>query len=188
MIKEFQYDLLVELLEWYDVVSQDLRKALRPLLKVKEYQSTQIIKHAGEREKYVWFILSGYMRFIRPANGKYAERTVRFSFPGSITSEGNPFSSPKTNLDIEVLKGSLLVQIEISALLNLSAQFEELERMANAIEDNAIGWDLIESRCKKAKDKKTFYQEYKSDHPDLFLAYPHEQILDYLRICDNSYC
>lgn len=187
MIDNIRYDLLIGQLDWYGYVDQGLRKALRPLLKLVEYPSTQIIKKAGEAEKYVWFILDGYIRFIRPARGKYPARTGRFSFPGAITSEGNPFGQYKNRSDIEVLQGSLLAQIEIAALLKLSARFTELKKIADGIEDNTYTWGLIEYHCAKAKGKKAFYQEYKSDHPDLFKVYPHEQILDYLRIYDNSY-
>ncbi|KQM65204.1 hypothetical protein ASE74_10050 [Pedobacter sp. Leaf216] len=187
MIDNIQYDLLIGQLDWYGYVSPGLRKVLRPLLKLVEYQSTQIIKNAGEAEKYIWFILDGYIRFVRPARGEYPARTVRFSFPGAITSEGNPFGQYQNRSDIEVLKGSLLVQVEIAAILKLSARFMELKKIADGIEDNTHTWGLIEYHCRKAKGKKAFYEEYRSDHPDLFKAYPHEQILDYLLIYDNSY-
>jgi hypothetical protein len=187
MIDNIQYDPLIRQLDWYGYVGPGLLKALRPLLKLVEYQSTQIIKKAGEAEKFIWFILDGYIRFIRPSRGKYPARTVRFSFPGAITSEGNPFGQYKNRCNIEVLQGSLLAQIEIAALLKLRSRFTELKKIADGIEDNTRTWGLIEYHCRKAKGKKAFYEEYRSDHPDLFKFYPHEQILDYLRIYDNTY-
>nr|WP_315419982.1 hypothetical protein [uncultured Pedobacter sp.] len=187
MIDNIQYNLLIEQLDWYGYVSAGLRRALRPLLKLEEYESTQVIKKAGEPEKYIWFILDGYIRFIWPAHEKYPARTIRFSFPGAITSEGNPFGQYKNRSDIEVLQGSLLVKVEIDAILKLSTRFTELKIIADGIEDNTCTWGLIEYYCGRAKGRKAFYEEYRSDHPGLFSAYPHEQILDYLRIYDNRY-
>lgn len=188
MIDEVFFERLQQrILDFYPVRAH-CSEALRSVLRVYHYPKTEFLIRSGKKPLSAWFILEGYVREIIQGDLMAIGHTSWFWFPGDFVFAYPVFFNQKETIsDIEVLAGSILLEISYSDLTVLKINHEDISLL---IEEIRFYYEM--ARFTHSEDLfllsgKQRYQKFYQAHPALFNVARQKDIASFLGIKDIGF-
>lgn len=133
-ISDASFELLIQKMEGFLVLSTRFKRLLRPMLFEISYDKGVRILNFGQSQKVVWFMLSGLAREIDVDRLTLKERTLWFftAYSFLYTTPGF-FSQEPSEQIIEILQDTHLIFISYENWAKLNAMFEEANLVTEKI-------------------------------------------------------
>lgn len=150
------------------------------------FQKNSVIEEEGKVPKYLYYIVSGYLRLYH-YNESGEEVTTHINCPpGFFTSYSNFISQQKSNEKVECIKACELLRItkdDLDKLINESPAIKDFSIM---VFQQSIGYNENRSRELATLSAEQRYRKLMTEQPDILRHVPIAQIASFLGMKPES--
>jgi CRP-like cAMP-binding protein len=150
------------------------------------YQKNSVIEEEGKVPKYLYYIVSGYLR-IYHYNESGEEVTTHINCPpGFFTSYSNFISKQKSNENVECITACELLRITKDDLDNLINESPAIKDFSIMVFQQSIGYNEKRSRELATLSAEQRYRKLMTEQPDILNHVPIAQIASFLGMKPES--
>jgi CRP-like cAMP-binding protein len=150
------------------------------------YQKNSVIEEEGKVPKYLYYIVSGYLR-IYHYNESGEEVTTHINCPpGFFTSYSNFISMQKSNENVECITACELLRITKEDLDNLIDESPAIKDFSIMVFQQSIGYNEKRSRELATLSAEQRYRKLMTEQPDILNHVPIAQIASFLGMKPES--
>jgi len=150
------------------------------------YPRNRIIEEAGKKAKYLYFVISGYVRLFQyDENGN--ENTTHINCPpGFISSYTSYTQQIPSDLNVECITDCELLRISRSNLDRLQQESSKMKDFSIAIFQQSLAYNEQRSRDLATLTAEQRYQKLLKEHPDILHHVPLQYIASFLGMKPES--
>lgn len=180
------HDPLIQLISSYVKLTADeialLGEAFEPVLVPRN----RILEVAGKKTKYLYFVISGYVRLFQyDDNGN--ENTTHINCPpGFITSYTSYIRQSSSDLNVECITDCELLRITKPNLDRLQQESSKIKDFSMIIFEQSLTYNESRSRDLATLTAEQRYQKLLKLHPDLLQNVPLQYIASFLGMKPES--
>jgi len=150
------------------------------------YPPNRIVEEAGKRAKFLYFVISGYMRLFQyDENGN--ENTTHINCPpGFITSYTSYIRQTPSDLNVECITDCELLRISKPNLDRLQQESSKMKDFSIAIFEQSLAYNEGRSTDLATLTAEQRYQKLLREHPDILHHVPLQYIASFLGMKPES--
>jgi CRP-like cAMP-binding protein len=150
------------------------------------YPRNRIIEEAGKKPKYLYFVISGYMRLFQyDENGN--ENTSHINCPpGFITSYSSYIQQTPSDQNVECITDCELLRISRPDLDRLHRESGAMKDFSIAVFEQSLAYNERRSMDLATLTAEQRYQKLLREHPDMLHHVPLQYIASFLGMKPES--
>lgn len=150
------------------------------------FPKNSVIEEEGKVPKYLYYIVSGYLRLYH-YNESGEEVTTHINCPpGFFTSYSNFISQQKSNEKVECITACELLRITKDDLDSLINESPAMKDFSITVFQQSIGYNENRSRELATLSAEQRYRKLMTEHPDILQHVPIAQIASFLGMKPES--
>ena len=180
------HDTLIQLISRYVKLTDADIALCNELWEPVLYPRNRIIEEAGKKTKYLYFVISGYIRlFHYDEHGN--ENTTHINCPpGFITSYSSYIQQTPSDLNVECITDCELLKISRSNFDRLQQESSKMKDFSIAIFEQSLGYNERRSRDLATLTAEQRYQKLLKENPDMLQHIPLQYIASFLGMKPES--
>ena len=133
MVQEEHFLFLIDRLSSLNILSAAFIKDLRTGISERTYSRNQYVLSEGQEQSGLWFIANGFAREVSSSLIIPHGMTSWFWFSGGVIFQNGFFGNQKSLVDIEIYRGTTVLEISNTLLKILSDKYTEVPLLAEAL-------------------------------------------------------
>ena len=177
---------LIRLISQYVKLTDDDIALCKELFEPVLYPRNRILEEAGKKTKYLYFVITGYMRLFQyDENGN--ENTTHINCPpGFITSYTSYIQQTHSDLNVECITDCELLRISRPNFNRLHQESSKMKDFSIAVFEQSLAYNEDRSRDLATLTAEQRYQKLLKEHPDILHHVPLQYIASFLGMKPES--
>ena len=167
-----------------EAVWTDFRQHWQPVV----FKRKTILTAAGEKERYLYFVLEGIQRAFYQGNTDRQEATIVFTYPPSLSGAADSFlTQTPSAFYLETLTASRLLRMGRDTYMELCEKHPSLKELTLQIMAQTLKGLLqrqAEIQCFTAEEK---FRTFLTRSPHMLHLVPHKYLASYLSIDPSTF-